>query len=197
MVWWGFLRNSFLRLAVPFWSTPKGPGAAPSSRGNGAIFLGLGRGDWIALLVMALAVLAFGRHYWSPFASGIPLGIDLGDDLSFLGTLRSELLGSGRLLTWWSVAHDGIPLLGHPNTQVFYAPLVLPSLAFGSTVGARAVYVFSLLLAAGGMYALVRVLGPRPAVAAWAGLVFVMGGGIARISYCPNRILFAQGGGRP
>lgn len=128
---------------------------------------------------MAAVVLWFAYPYLNPAVRGIPVGLDLGDDLSYLGTLRSELLEEGRLLTWWSVAYDGIPLLGHPLTQVFYPPLILPTLALGTAGGVRVAYVASLLLAAVGMYALARLLGPRPAVAAWAGLCYAMSGGLS------------------
>jgi hypothetical protein len=142
-------------------------------------FLGLGRADWLALLVMAAVIISFAHEYVDPRRAGIPVGIDLGNDLAYLGTLRSELRDSGRLLTWWSVAYDGIPLIGHPNSQFFYPPLILPSLALGTTGGVRTAYVFSLLLAGVGMYLLARLLGSRPAVAAWGGLLFAMSGGLA------------------
>ncbi len=128
---------------------------------------------------MAAGILWFGHEYIDPSRAGIPAGIDLGNDLSYLGTMRSELVEEGRLLTWWSVAYDGVPLVGHPNSQFFYPPLILPSLAFGTATGARIAYIFSLLLAGGGMYWLARMLGPHPAVAAWVGLLFAMSGGLA------------------
>ena len=142
----------------------------------------LGAADWPALLIMSVGILFFARPFIDPTAPGIPWGIDLGDDLAYVGTLRSELLGSGRLLTWWSVAHDGIPLIGHPNTQFFYLPFTIPTLTLGAAAGVRVTYVGSLLLAGFGMYLLARLLGPRPFIAAWTGLLFAMSGGMeARI----------------
>ena len=139
----------------------------------------VGRADLLAMAFMLAGILVFARHYLDPTARGIPVGLDIGDDLAYLGTLRSELLDSGRLLTWWSVAWDGIPLLGHPNTQFFYPPLILPTWAFGTAAGVRIAYVGSLVLAGLGMYSLARMLGPRPALAAWVGLLYAFGGGFA------------------
>jgi|GEM_PF-2233750 hypothetical protein len=136
----------------------------------------------LALFLLAAGILVFARQYLNPSISGPPHGADLGNDLAYLGIFRTELLDSGRLLTWWSVSKDGLPLLGHPLSQVFYAPLTLPALAFGTETGIRITYVFSLLLAGSGMYLLARMLGPRPIIAAWAGFIFAVGGGIgARI----------------
>lgn len=136
----------------------------------------------LALLLLAAGILVFARQYLNPSISGPPHGADLGNDLAYLGIFRTELLDSGRLVTWWSVSKDGLPLLGHPLSQVFYAPVILPALAFGTEIGIRITYVFSLLLAGSGMYMLARMLGPRPIIAAWAGFIFAAGGGIgARI----------------
>lgn len=136
----------------------------------------------MALFLLAAGILIFARQYLNPSISGPPHGADLGNDLAYLGIFRTELLDSGRLLTWWSVSKDGLPLLGHPLSQVFYAPLTLPALAFGTETGIRITYVFSLLLAGSGMYLLARMLGPRPIIAAWSGFIFATGGGIgARI----------------
>ena len=69
------------------------------------------------------------------------------------------------------MAHDGISLIGHSNTQIFYPPPMLPTLALVSADGDRAAYVFSFLLAGGGTYSLVRLMVPRPLVAGpdWSG----------------------------
>lgn len=135
-----------------------------------------------ALFLMAAAILLYTRNYLDPSISGPPHGADLGNDLAYLGIFRTELFDSGRLLTWWSVSKDGLPLLGHPQSHAFYPPLILPALAFGTEIGVRIAYVFSLLLAGIGMFTLARMLGPRPIIAAWAGFIFVSGGGIgARI----------------
>lgn len=111
-----------------------------------------GAKDVLAFVVMTAGILWFVRDLIDPQQSGIPIGIDLGNDLSYLGTLRTELLDANRILTWWNVAHNGIPLIGHSNAQIFYLPLVLPTLALGTEGGVRAAYVFSFLLAGGGTY---------------------------------------------
>jgi len=170
----GKLTASFYRSIATAWMR-RFASAAPTSTTDGT----LGFKDVLALIALAAGILWFARELIDPQRSGIPIGIDIGNDLAYLGTLRSELLDSGRLLTWWNVAHNGIPLIGHPNTQIFYLPLTLPSLALGTAGGVRAAYVFSFLLAGGGVYFLVRLLGPRPLVAAWAGLMFAISGGLA------------------
>ena len=154
----------------------------PRSAGLTAGIEKLSQSAPLALFLLAAGILIFARQYLNPSISGPPHGADLGNDLAYLGIFRTELLDSGRLLTWWSVSKDGLPLLGHPLSQVFYAPLTLPALAFGTETGIRITYVFSLLLAGSGMYLLARMLGPRPIIAAWSGFIFATGGGIgARI----------------
>ena len=75
--------------------------------------------DWLALIALLAGVLLFSYPYWSPSA-GAPIGLDVGWDLAYLEPFRDQLF-SGRLLTWYGEAYDGMPLLGHPLTQIFYA----------------------------------------------------------------------------
>ena len=64
---------------------------------------------YVILLIVGIAVL--GYQYIDPRFTGIPVGIDIGNDLSYLGVFRNELIFSGRLNTWWFTAFYGLPLL--------------------------------------------------------------------------------------
>jgi hypothetical protein len=132
--------------------------------------------ELLALLAMAVGVFFFAREYLDPRLYGFPFGHDSAADLGYVGELRNELLSSGRLLTWYSVAYDGMPLLGHPLTHVFYPILTLPIITMGVETGLRIAYASSLLLAAAGMYSLARVLGARPIISSTVGMLFVMSG---------------------
>ena len=125
---------------------------------------------------MLVGVLAYAHAYLDPRSHGIPGGLDAGIELSYEASIRSAVGTSGRIPTWFYVAYDGMPLLGHPISHLFYLPFSVPVLVFGPEVGARGAYVISLGVAAACMYGFARTLGAGRWAAAWAGLLFAMSG---------------------
>jgi hypothetical protein len=126
---------------------------------------------------MLLGILAFGREYIDPRLTGGPQGRqDFSLNLGYLGAFRSELFDSHTLLGWNSTGLHGLPLFGHPHSQLLFPPISIPLVLFEPPWGARLVYVASMLVLGSGMYALARMLSARPLVAAWAGLLLVLSG---------------------
>lgn len=134
---------------------------------------------WPTLLSMLAAILFFSKDYLNPLLPGNPGGFDFGYDVSYLRLLQPNLLGSTLLSAWDDAPFDGIPILGHPLTHVFYLPFSIPAVILGIDLGTRLSYVGSLILAGLGMFFLAHVLRTRPVVSAWVGLLFAMSGTIA------------------
>ncbi len=139
--------------------------------------------ELLGLLGLAVGVCLFAREYLDLRLHGFPFGYDTAADLAYIGELRNQLLSSGQLLTWYSVAFNGMPLLGHPLTHVFYPVLTLPMIAMGAETGPRISYALSLLIAATGMYSLARLVGARPMIALTVGMIFAMSGTLAARIY--------------
>jgi hypothetical protein len=110
-------------------------------------------------------------------------GPDLGWIVAWVPIMRRVLLEEGRLLDWYSVIFDGMPLIGHPHSMLFYPPSSVPLLALGANAGVRALYVIAHILAAVGMRELARAIGAGPWAASWAGLLFAVSGTMAARIY--------------
>jgi hypothetical protein len=141
------------------------------------------RSDRLGFALVLLGVTAYMWRIVDPAASGMVAGIDVGFDVAYAESFRRQLLEHHDVLSWLETAFDGMPLLGHPLNQILYPPFLIPVLLLGVDAGVRAVYYFSAVLAAVGMYVLCRYLAARPSVAAWAALVFVMSGTMASRLY--------------
>jgi hypothetical protein len=141
------------------------------------------RSDLLGLFLALVGVTAYMWRIVDPGTSGMVAGIDVGFDVAYVESFRHQLLQQREVMTWYEAAFDGMPLLGHPLVQVFYAPFVIPVLLLGVDAGVRVAYYVSAMIAAYGMYALCRLLGTRPSIAVWAALIFVMSGTLAARLY--------------
>lgn len=150
------------------------------------------------LIVLALVAIAYGDLLIGQ------AGLFSGDLTSYHYPMKSVVrnaIGSGDFPYWNPHVSAGQPLAANPAYELFYPlqlPILLPSFAYGFQLH----IVLHFLLAAAGMYFLIRSFGAGEAAAAFGALSFAFGGAylslssmlplLFSLSWLPLSLLFAR-----